>query len=233
MSAPSLANWKSVRDEVLRRIHARDWAPGEMIPNEADLAVEFGCARATVNRALRDLADQGLLDRRRKAGTRVALHPVRHAKFEIPMIRDEIEARAQTYSYALLSQATLDPPTATRSRLGSKEGEKALHLRALHLADSAPLVLEDRWINLTTIPEALGADFTSISANEWLLSNAPYTRGDITFSATAADGENADALGVPEGAPVFTIDRITWNNTAPITSVRLIYAPGYQMHTGL
>lgn len=32
---------------MLRRIRARDWPPGSVIPNEADLAVEFGCARAT------------------------------------------------------------------------------------------------------------------------------------------------------------------------------------------
>ncbi|MCY0152430.1 GntR family transcriptional regulator [Hoeflea alexandrii] len=53
--------------EVLRRINAREWKPGDFIPNESELSVEFGCARATVNRALRGLAESGLLDRRRKA----------------------------------------------------------------------------------------------------------------------------------------------------------------------
>jgi GntR family transcriptional regulator, histidine utilization repressor len=48
----------------------------------------LGCARATVNRALRDLAEAGLLERRRKGGTRVPLTPVRKATFEIAIIRD-------------------------------------------------------------------------------------------------------------------------------------------------
>ena len=47
--------------EVERRIYTREWQPGQSIPNEADLAVEFRCARVTVNRALRTLADAGLL----------------------------------------------------------------------------------------------------------------------------------------------------------------------------
>ena len=72
----------------------RIWKPGELIPNEADLAIEFGCARATVNRALRALAETGILDRRRKAGTRVALHPVRKVTLEIPIIRHEVEQKA-------------------------------------------------------------------------------------------------------------------------------------------
>ena len=69
MTDPPFNSWQSVQEEVLARIHSRQWKPGDLIPNEADLAQEFGCARATVNRALQNLADEGLLDRRRKAGT--------------------------------------------------------------------------------------------------------------------------------------------------------------------
>ena len=49
--------WEDIRAEVLRRIRARDWPPGALIPGEEALAEEFGVARATVNRALRDLAE--------------------------------------------------------------------------------------------------------------------------------------------------------------------------------
>lgn len=76
------------------------WAQGELIPNEADLALEFGCAPNTVNRALRTVADTGLLDRRCKAGTRVAVQPVAKATLIIPDIRSEIEERGQTYGYS-------------------------------------------------------------------------------------------------------------------------------------
>jgi GntR family histidine utilization transcriptional repressor len=97
MNSPSFRNWQSVQDEVLRRIHAREWKPGDLIPNEADLAQEFGCARTTVNRALRALAENGLLDRRRKAGTRVAAQPVAKATLDIAVIRREVEERGQKY----------------------------------------------------------------------------------------------------------------------------------------
>jgi GntR family histidine utilization transcriptional repressor len=87
--------WEDIRAEVLRRIRAREWHPGAQIPTEEDLAAEFGVARATVNRALRELATAGVLERRRKAGTRVAALPVRKATLDIPVIRQEIEARGQ------------------------------------------------------------------------------------------------------------------------------------------
>ena len=62
MTGSTRTNWRDVMAEVERRIYTREWQPGQSIPNEADLAIELGCARVTVNRALRTLAEIGLLD---------------------------------------------------------------------------------------------------------------------------------------------------------------------------
>ena len=222
MSEPQFNNWQTIQAEVLRRIHAREWPPGHNIPNEVDLAREFGCARATVNRAMQALADAGLLERRRRAGTRVALHPVGKATVDIPVIRQEIEARGARYAYRRIARITGAHPVC---------GPHALHVTALHLADGAPFVVEDRWINLSVSPGAAAQEFESISANEWLLTNAPFTSGDITFSAAEADTTLADLLGTVAGKAIFVIDRITWDHEHAITAVRLSYAPGYSIRT--
>ena len=77
------------------------------MPGEVDLAEEFGCARATVNRAMRELADEGFIDRKRKAGTRIKSSPTRHAKFAIPLIRDEIEKKISNESQCIQCQSPL------------------------------------------------------------------------------------------------------------------------------
>lgn len=219
-------------EEVRRRIHARDWPPGALIPNEADLAAEFGVARATVNRALRTLAEAGLLDRRRKAGTRVALQPVAKATLDIPVLRLEVETRGKTYGYRLLTRREAVPPgkIATAMLTGPAP---LLHIRALHLADDAPYALEDRWINPAVIPAARDQAFTAISANEWLLAHAPYTHGEIGFSATNAAQSEAADLGCAPGAALFVLERLTWDHDRAITRVRISYAPGHKMRTGL
>lgn len=175
--------WQGIRTEVLRRIHNRDWPPGTQIPKEADLALEFGCARATVNHALRDLAETGLLERRRKSGTRVALHPVRTAKLSIPVIWQDVEDRKQTYG---LDQTVTLPPTPILARMQLGPGTKLLHLRSLHLSDETPYMVEDCWIDLAVVPAAADALFDGISANEWLLTHTPHTHGDIAFSVVSA-----------------------------------------------
>lgn len=231
MTVAGIKGWQAVRDEVRRRILQRDWKAGDYIPHEADLAREFHCARATVNRALRDLAEEGLLDRRRKAGTRVAVNPVRRARLDIQVIREEIEARGAVFRHTILSREMREPPPETRARMRTAQGVAVLHLRTLYTADGAPYVYEDRWINPDAVPTAADEPFSEVSPNEWLVREVPFEGGDFTFSALTATAVEASVLACPAGEGLFVIDRTTWNSGAVVTSVRLVFHPGYRMHT--
>lgn len=233
MNTPAFRDWQSVQKEVLRRIHAREWRPGDLIPNEADLAQEFGCARTTVNRALRSLAQSGLLDRRRKAGTRVAAQPVAKATLDIAVIRTEIEERGHAYGYHRIARRHTVPPAAISAAMKTRADRALLHIRALHLADDLPYVFEDRWINTGVVPGALDQGFDTISANAWLLQNAPYTHGEIAFRALSASSAEAAILRCRENAALFAIERLTWDGAASVTKVRLLYRPGHSLHTVL
>ena len=63
--------YQNIKTEIREWIQTGIWKQDGLIPVEVALAKEFGCARATVNRALRELAEEGILERRRKAGTPV------------------------------------------------------------------------------------------------------------------------------------------------------------------
>lgn len=230
MLGPGPTGWQAVRDEALRRIRSREWPAGARIPDEADLARELGCARTTVNRALRDLAGAGLLERRRRGGTRVPLTPVRKAIFSITIIRQDIAARAQVPGYRLLSDALAEVPQAVRRALGAEAPPAMRHILALHLADGAPYCLEDRWL----APEiAAGARFDTQSANEWLVQNVSFIAGSLSFQAIGAEPAQARALGCPTGAALLALERTTQGETGPITAVRLLYAPGHRVETDL
>lgn len=222
--------WQSVRDEVERRIKDRIWVAGDLLPTEEDLAIELGCARVTVNRALRDLAEQGLLDRRRKAGTKVVEFPTRNVQFKIPILRKEVEEQGAVYGYALLSRQITKPPAPIRAAMQLKDA-RALHLMSLHLADQRPFVLEDRWINLAAVPQAQNVDFSNVSANAWLVQNAPLSRGELSFGAASLNEEQAGSLGADAGSSVLTNTRLTWNGDVAVTFVTLTYTPGHRIRT--
>jgi GntR family histidine utilization transcriptional repressor len=180
---------------------------------------------------MRELAEEGYLDRRRKSGTRVRAAPMRHARFEIPLTRDEVEARGALYRYALISRAASVAPDWLRARLGLKPGTRCLHVTCLHSADGQPFQHEDRWINLQRLAAAEDADFSSRSPNEWLVETVPFSDVELSFSAVAAEPVIADHLGCSAGSPLFQMERATWLDSAPVTFVQLTYAPRYRLTT--
>lgn len=231
MAVANTNSWQGVRADVMRRIAEGEWQPGDLIPGEVELAETFGCARATVNRAMQDLADKGLIDRKRKAGTRVALNPVRKVTVEIPVIRQDVEGRGQHYVFDLLSARPMSPSPAVAAQYGLTNHTPLMGLWTLHRADGAPFALEERWVNLDVVPEFAGADLEAVSANEWLVRHTPLSRGEFSFSADNASAAQARLLECNTGAALFIVNRTTWAGDAPITAVRLAYAPGYVMET--
>ncbi|GGE88902.1 GntR family transcriptional regulator [Stappia taiwanensis] len=222
-------SFRTIKTEILRRIRDRVWQPGELIPGEEDLAREFGCARVTVNRALRELADIGIVERKRRVGTRIAEHPLREARLEIPVVRTEVEARGAQYRFSVLSRDEVEVPETLRARLELPPGAPVLHVRCLHFADNRPWQFEDRWINLAAVPDIAGQSFETVSPNEWLVRNAPFSEMENDLSAAGATTEEAEMLGVSRGDPVFVIERATWLLDQPITLVRMVHPSSYRM----
>lgn len=230
MSANSHA---AIRESLHGRIVSGEWALGARIPDEVELAEEYDCARTTVNRALRALAEDGLIIRKRKGGTRVNPMPVRQAKFDIPVLREQVEAAGSQYRHHVIQQKTKAPPSSICRQLRLPTGEKALYLETIHLADDRPYAFEVRWVNIKAVPEVLDAPLDEISANEWLVRSAPFSSGDVMFSALNADRKIASALDAEENAAVFVIDRTTWLGDQFITTMKLYYREGYQLYSRL
>jgi GntR family histidine utilization transcriptional repressor len=224
---PAASKARDIAEAVRRRIIEGEWRQGDRIPDEADLAVEFAVARATVNKALQVLADEGLLDRRRRAGTRIAIDPVRRAIFTIAIVREQIEHAGMAYSHRVVAQRLSPLPAELAVRLGLAPGTPLVHMRAVHYGDGQPIQLEDRWLNPGAAPGLDGADFWRLNANEWLVRNALYLRADLAFSAENANHRDARLLRTRPGQALLILRRTTWNDLGPITTVRVAFRPGH------
>ncbi len=225
MKPPQTSSFQVIKADILQRIRNREWLAGAYIPNEEDLAKSYGCSRVTVNRALREIADAGIVERRRKAGTRVVSQPPRAANIQIPIVRIDIESRGAVYRYALLERSEIPAPENIQAKLALKEPSDVLHVRCLHYSDETPYQYEDRWINLLAVPNARGENFDVTSPNEWLVANEPLLDAEHMFYALNAQEEPAKFLNISPGDALFVVERRTWSKTHTITAVKL-YHPG-------
>lgn len=226
-------SYRDIKQVVLERIQTGIWNPDSLLPSEMDLAAEFSSTRTTVNRALRELAEEGYLERKRKAGTRVLKSPIRKAQFSIPLVQDEVTATGAVYRYSMVDRKVLAAPSWLAARLDLKRDQEVLHLRCMHYANNAPFQYEVRWIVTESIPEVLDETFVQSGPNEWLVQKVPFTNLELSFTATKADQTVAEFLETPVGEPIFTADRITWLRGKPITLAKLFFAQGYKMTTYL
>lgn len=226
-------SYHDIKANVLDRIRKNVWPPGANLPGEIELAQEFGCARATVNRAMRELVHEGILERKRKAGTRVKSSPSRKAEFAIPLIREEITNTGAKYRYVLVDRQIITAPGWLQAQISIPKNQKVLHLRCMHYADNQGYQLEDRWINIAAVPDAKTEPFDEVGPNEWLVRKVPFTEGELVFSAINATLEIADFLNIAEGDAIFTLERTTWLDDVNVTYARLYFARGYKMTTRL
>ncbi|MBD8679868.1 UTRA domain-containing protein [Sphingomonas sp. CFBP 13720] len=216
-----------IRSDVERRILSGEWKPGDRIPFEHELMVEYSCSRMTVSKALSSLAGAGLIQRRRRAGSFVAPQHVDMAALAIPDIRAEIQKNGAIYTLELIERhvheltSSAEPPFELGTRL--------LRLSCRHLADNRPFATERRSINLSEVPAAEDVDFGIVPPGSWLLSNVPWTEAENRIGARLAEADG-DLLNIGVDSACLMLERHTWRAGVPITSVRQVFpASGFSL----
>jgi len=211
-----------IRTELEGRIRSGEWAPGYRLPIEQTLMAEYGCARMTVSKAMAGLAHEGLIERRRKAGTFVARPRVQTAVLEIPDIAGLIEARGEAYRFELLARKQRQ---RSEDEAELQTDGDVLALEGLHRAAERPFAYEQRTISLAHVPEAAQADFSAEAPGSWLLAHVPWSEARHRISAVTAEPAIARRLEISKAAPCLQVERWTWRSGEGVTFVRQIF-PG-------
>lgn len=227
--------YQIVKARMLDRIRSGKLGYGTLLPCEKELAVEFGCARLTVHRALRELAEEGYLERRRRAGTRVAARASLGLHLSVPRVDDEVQARGKVYRYELLERQAQHPPQDVADAFGLVSGAKALHVICRHWANDRVFQLEDRWLNPEAVPNALDQPFVHLGPNMWLLQNVPFSDVSHEIAAAAATEVEAGWLDIAPATALLQIRRRTvWQGRCvtvaslshPCDQFSLVSSPG-------
>jgi len=206
----------TIRSDIEGRIASGEWKPGFRIPFEHELVSQYGCARATVGKALTALVRAGLIERRRKAGSFVAHPHVHAAVLDIPDIGAAIAQRTGAYHFELVSSDV----TASDNRSPDFAGATKLRrIVGIHHGRSGPFAFEDRTINLDAVPQARDADFSLEPPSTWLLGHVPWSEARHRISAIGASPDMARKLKVAKGTACLMVERWTWREGIPITFV--------------
>lgn len=213
---------RRIRSDIEARIRSGEWPPGHRIPFEHELVAHYGCARATVNKAVSALVAAGLIERRKRAGSFVAHPRVHAAMLEIPDIRSMVSDRGESYAFERLALRTGSPSPLWKSAAPALRC-RAVVVEGVHRAAGLPLAYEWREISLAAVPEAGTTDFVDEPPGSWLLRRIPWTEARHRIAAINPEQNVARTLGVDTATACLLLERWTWQGATPITFARQIF----------
>jgi GntR family transcriptional regulator, histidine utilization repressor len=214
-----------VKQYLKDALEAGLWAPGVQIPSEAELVAQFGVSRMTVNRALRELQDAGLITRLQGVGSFAAQLNRVSSTLTINDIQDEIRRRGHRHEARVHLKRAEAASAALAARLGLAPGATVFHTLIVHHEDGVALQCEDRYVNPACAPDYLSIDFTQQTPTHYLLDVAPLWEAQVSIEAALPTAQEAKLLGIARTDPCLIVVRGTVSRGVPVTRARLVH-PG-------
>jgi GntR family histidine utilization transcriptional repressor len=219
--------FQQVKNYLSHELSCGTWLPGQLMPSESQLMQRFSVSRMTVNRALRELQAEGLIDRVQGVGTfAAALHKV-SSTLSIHDLQEEIESRGHRHTARVQLHRAEAASPALGEQLGLPAGAKVFHTLILHLENDLPLQCEDRYVNPHAAPGYLDQDFSRITPTRYLFGHTALRSAQYSVHAACATPEEAGLLQIEPDTACLIMVRRTMSHNQVITLARLVH-PGHR-----
>jgi len=212
--------------ETWLRAQAGAGTEGDPLPSEAELAERFSVSRMTARQAVQVLEAEGLVRRRRGAGTFIAARPLHRRFGPLMSFTDDMRRRGLIASSRLLEADLRKATTSERAALRLDEGVRVVVVRRVRLADGVPVAIEHAVLT-DDCAAVLSADLEAGSLHQALgeLGRRPSS-AFCRISARTATAEEARRLVLPPRAPVLVEQReIRDDDDRPLEFTTTVYAP--------
>ena len=227
--------YQRIKNFILAGIDGGKWELGARIPSENQLAQRFSLSRMTVNRAIKELEADGVVDRVQGKGTFVSAPRPLSSVLQIQSIDQEIKARGNQYSCQVLNLRAAKANAELSQQLQLPRDANVWTSSIVHFENEIPMQFEQRWVQPSIWKHYLDQDFSKQTPHDYLMGNAPFTRGEHTLEACLADAKIRRILQLENKQEAcLLIHRRTWVRKTVASYVKL-YHPGnrYQLTTQL
>jgi GntR family transcriptional regulator len=199
--------YMQLRDALAERIASGEWKPGSAIPNEGDLAREFGVSAGTMRKALALLENEHLITRRQGRGTYV----------NDPAAEELADRFCNTcgptgkliagrFAAAKVVRASATDAEARRLRIGKED--PIWRIQRVRFDGDNPFMHEQ-----VSLPADLFPNLNeSTNRIAFLAHQYGLLLGKAEERITIGDAsqEVAAALRIPEDSPVLVLDRVVF-----------------------
>ncbi|MDD2990612.1 MAG: GntR family transcriptional regulator [Zoogloea sp.] len=205
--------YRQIKNLMLNALESAEWRPGQAIPSEQELALRFNVSQGTVRKAIDEMAAENLLVRKQGKGTYVASHNDPRALFRFLRLVPVDGDLAHPLSVPLDCWKAKAGNEAARM-LGVELGAPVTILRRLLKFSGRPVVIDEIYLpgeifHGLTMEVLQGAHGSLYSLFETRF-GVRMIRAEERIRAVAADRMTSETLGVAEGVPLLSVERVTY-----------------------
>lgn len=196
---------------------------GTLLPSEMEIAAQFEVSRMTARHAVQMLVQEGLVDRRRGAGSFVAAPPLHRRESILRSFSQDMRMRGlEPSSRVLLAELGTDPSAA--GRLNLAPDALVVRIDRIRMASGLPMAVE-RAVLPGEFAEVLASDLASGSLHEALAAlGRRMGRATGYVTARLATAEEAELLQLKPPVPLLVESRlITDRSGRPVESTETAY----------
>jgi len=219
-----------IKETLRSEIAAGVWRAGEKVPPEPELMRRFGVSRITVSQALRDLAVEGLLVRRRGKGTFVTSHPQGWTNLGALLQRMPLQRGGERLEHSLNLVDCTVPPADVAIDLMLAPEERTWSFTRVKQTKAGSAQWEQAYIpeSWVTDPPSAGEDLSHLYFIEILerMTGQAARRCRAFMQAVTLSAAVAEAIGEVPGKPTIEVTRL-WSNalSQPVLLTRSILRP--------
>ena len=197
--------YRRIQLALQKRIEAGELQPGDSVPSERELARSYEVSLMTARHALAEMEREGLVDRRRGAGTFVALpkiHFNRLASFTEQMASRGLPARSR-----ILCASVVEGEQEAAARLSLAPHSRLVKIERLRQSGEQPFAVESCYLAaeefqaLLSLPLERRSLFSTLERDYGI----ELAYSDEEVDATAASARTAELLGIHAGSPLLRI----------------------------
>ncbi|MBX9901752.1 MAG: GntR family transcriptional regulator [Burkholderiaceae bacterium] len=220
--------YQQIKTLLLENLKAAIWKPGEPIPSEMELAARFRVSQGTVRKAIDALTAENLLIRRQGKGTFVATHHEARAQFRfLRLVPDQ--GVPHYPENRILEVKSVKAPSDVALALGLRSGAATIFLRRVQSFAGVPTILDELWLPGTIFKGLTYERLVAYKGPMYGLFETEFSthmiRATEKIRAVCADRATAELLEIKVGAPLMSVERISFTfGDKPVELRRGLYS---------
>ncbi|MBE0507203.1 MAG: phosphonate metabolism transcriptional regulator PhnF [Marinospirillum sp.] len=188
------------------------YAPGDGLPSEGDMAERFGVNRHTLRRAVDELVEIGLLERRHGCGVYVINNQLDYQLGQQTRFTETLAMQGIASHNRVVRKQLLPATERVAQKLHLAVGDQVIWLESVRSVDSSPVCIISHFLDAKSFPE-LFEQYQEGSLHAFISEHygIHLLRTESLITSVLPQGDDARLLSMPQKQPVLRVKSVNIN----------------------